>query len=98
MNDLAQPDGTVGSEHLGVRVFCITAPNAQQLADQIAVVLGERLTDDDELQLTYSAIPSGWCHDPGRTGWRVRRAHTQLFAEYTALLVLRPTRSSEPGV
>ena len=36
MSDFALPDGIVGSEHLGVRVFCVAAPDPQQLADQIA--------------------------------------------------------------
>jgi hypothetical protein len=84
------PDGTVGSEHLGVRVFCISAPDAQQLADQVALVLGEHMAGDDEMHLTYNGIQSGWQHDPGRTGWLGPSPHTQLFFEYTALLVLRP--------
>lgn len=56
MSDFALPDGIVGSEYLGVRVFCVAAPDPQQLGDQIALALG---------------------------------AHTQLFLEYSALLVLR---------
>ena len=71
-------------------MFSISAPGAQQLADQIALVLGEHMASDDEMHLTYTAIQSGWQHDPGRRGWLARPAHTQLFFEYTALLVLRP--------
>ena len=89
MSNLELPDGIVGSEHLGVRVFCVAAPNPQQLADHIALVLGEHLAEDDEMQLTYNAIQSGWQHDAGRDGWRSRPAHTQLFFEHSALLVLR---------
>lgn len=90
MNSHQLPEGTVGAEHLGVRVFSISAPDAQQLADQVALVLGEHMADDDEMHLTYNAIQSGWQHDPGRQGWLARPTHTQLFFEYTALLVLRP--------
>ncbi len=90
MSNQGLPEGTVGSEHLGVRVFCISAPDAQQLADQIALVLGEHMASDDEMHLTYDTIQSGWQHDPGRTGWLGHSPHTQLFFEYTALLVLRP--------
>ena len=90
MNDFELPAGTVASEHLGVRVFCVAAPDPQQLADQIALVLGEHLEPDDDMHLMYNAIHTGWQHDPGRTGWRGRAAHTQRFFEYTALLVLRP--------
>lgn len=83
------PDGTVGSEHLGARVFLIAAPDAQGLADRLAIVLGEHMDEDDEMHLTYNAMQSGWHHEPGRAGMRGRTAHTQLFFEYTALLVLR---------
>jgi hypothetical protein len=89
MSEQPLPDGTVGSEHLGARVFCISAPDAQTLADRLALVLGEHMTNDDEMHLTYDAIQSGWQHDAGRDGWRSRPAHTQLFFEYSALLVLR---------
>lgn len=92
MSEHGLPEGAVGSEHLGVRVFCIAAPDAQGLADRLAVVLGEHMAADDEMHLTYNAIQSGWEHDPGRAGWLGRSPHTQLFFEYTALLVLRPGR------
>lgn len=95
MNSQELPEGTVGSEHLGVRVFSISATSAQQLADQIALVLGEHMASDDEMHLTYNAIQSGWQHDPGRDGWRARSPHTQLFFEHTALLVLRPGRLTD---
>lgn len=89
MNEQPLPDGTVGAEHLGARVFCVSAPDAQALADRLAVILGEHMAGDDEMHLTYNAIQSGWQHDPGRAGWRGHAPHTQLFFEYTALLVLR---------
>ena len=89
MSGQSLPEGTVSSEHLGVRVFCISAPSAQQLADQLALVLGEHMATEDEMQLTYNAIQSGWEHDPGRAGWLGRQPHTQLFFDHTALLVLR---------
>lgn len=79
----------MGSQHLGVRVFCIAAADPQELADQIALVLAEHLDDDDALHVTYNAVQTGWQHDPGRSGWLGRAPHTQLFLEYTALLVLR---------
>jgi hypothetical protein len=85
-------DGIAGAEQEGVRVFTITAAGPQQLADQVALVLGEHLAADDEMHITYNAIQTGWPHDPGGSGWLGRSAHTQLFVEYTALLVLRPAR------
>lgn len=96
MNEHGLPEGIVGAEHLGVRVFCIRASDAQQLADQLALVLGEHMAADDEMHLTYNAIQSGWQHDPGRAGWLGRSPHTQLYFEYTALLVLRSTSGITP--
>lgn len=96
MNEPGLPEGTVGSEHLGVRVFCISASDAQQLADQLALVLGEHMASDDEMHLTYNAIQCGWQHDPGRAGWLGRTPLTQLYLEYTALLVLRSAGGVTP--
>ncbi|MHB1570605.1 MAG: hypothetical protein ACYC0H_15575 [Solirubrobacteraceae bacterium] len=95
MNEQRLPDGIVGAEHRGTRVFCVSASDAQMLADRLAIVLGEHMADSDEMHLTYNAIQSGWEHDPGRPGWRERQPHTQLFFEYTALLVLRPAGDRE---
>jgi hypothetical protein len=95
MNERELPEGTVGSEHLGVRVFCISAPDAQHLADQLALILGEHMAADDEIHLTHDAIQSGFQHEPGRAGWLGRPPHTQLFFEHTALLVLRSARQAE---
>jgi hypothetical protein len=96
MSNHELPDATVGSQHLGVRVFCINAADPQQLADQIALALGEHMGEQDEMHLTYNAIQTGWQHDPGRTGWLGRPPHTQLFFQYTALLVLRAPNAIEP--
>lgn len=90
MSEIPAAHGIAGSEHLDVRVFTITADNAPQLAERIALVLGEHVGADDELHITYNALQTGWHQDAGRTGWRARPAHTQLFFEHTALIVLRP--------
>jgi len=94
MDEPELPDGAVGSEHLGTRVFVITAHDPQGLAERLAVVLGEHMDSGDEMHLTYNAMQSGWEHDPGRVGFLGRAAHTQLFFEYTALLVLRPGQAA----
>jgi hypothetical protein len=95
MSESALPDGIVGSEQLGVRVFCVAAPDPQQLADHIALVLGEHLSADDELHVTYNALQTGWEHDAGRPGWLGREPHTRLYLEYTALLILRASASED---
>ena len=95
MSESELPEGIVGSEHLGVRVFCVAAADPQQLADQVALVLGDHLAAEDDLHITYNSIQAGWQHDAGRAGWLGRQAHTQLFFEYTALLVLRASASED---
>jgi hypothetical protein len=95
MSEFELRDSIVGSEHLGVRVFRLAAPDPQQLADQIALTLGEHLAADDELHITYNALQTGWQHDPGRPGWLGREPHTRLYLEYTALLVLRASASED---
>ena len=95
MSEQPLPDGIVGSEHLGARVFCINAPDAQALADRLALVLGEHMDGDDEMHLTYNAIQSGWEHETGHEGWLGRGPHTQLFFEYSVLLVLRTRIENE---
>jgi hypothetical protein len=96
VNEHGHHEGIVGAEHLGVRVFCISAADAQQLADQLALILGEHLAGDDEMHFTYNAIQSGWQHDPGRPGWLGRPPYTQLHIDYTALLVLRSAGPHRP--
>lgn len=86
----ALPEEIVGSEHLGVRVWFLTAASMQQLADSLAVLLGEHLDDGDELHVTYNAIQSGSHHHPRKPGLlRGRDPYTELFFEYSALVVLR---------
>jgi len=89
-HERALPDGIVGSEHLGVRVWFVTAANMQQLADSLAILLGEHMDDNDELHVTYNAMQNGSQHHAGKTGPLHRRdPHTELFFEYSALVVLR---------
>jgi hypothetical protein len=83
MNEQSLPDGTVGSEHLGARVFCISAPDAQTLADRLALVLGEHMDADDEIHLTYNASNrAGNTMQGGRDGGAVR--HTRSWSSSTA--------------
>jgi hypothetical protein len=60
MSEPAQlPDGTVGSEHLGVRVFSVSAPSMQELIDRMAVILGEHLDQGDELHVSFNSMQNG---------------------------------------
>ena len=83
------PDGTVGSEHLGVRVFSISAPSMQELIDRIAVILGEHLDAGDELHVSFSSMQNGSQEHAGHKLVQTSRPCTELFFDYSALLVLR---------
>jgi hypothetical protein len=83
------PGGTVGSQHLGLRVFSVSAPSMQELIDRIAVILGEHLDHGDELHVCFNAMPNGSQQHAGRKPLQTPRPWTELFFEYSALLVLR---------
>lgn len=83
------PDGTVGSQHLGVRVFSVSAASLQELIDRIAVILGEHLDHDDELHISYNSTQNGSQQHVGQKLLQPSRPWTELFFEYSALLVLR---------
>jgi hypothetical protein len=90
MSEPAQlPDGTVGSEHLGVRVFSVSAPSMQELIDRMAVILGEHLDEGDELHVSFNSMQNGSQEHPGTKLLQTPRPWTELFFEYSALLVLR---------
>ena len=83
------PDGTVGSQHLGVRVFSLSAPSMQELIDRIAVILGEHLDTSDELHVSFNSMQNGSQQHAGQKLLQTARPWTELFFEYSALLVLR---------
>jgi hypothetical protein len=83
------PDGTVGSEHLGVRVFSLTGASMQDLIDRIAVILGEHLDSADQLHVCFNAMQNGSQQHAGDKLLHAPRPWTELFFEYSALLVLR---------
>jgi hypothetical protein len=90
MNEQAQlPDGTVGSEHLGVRVFSVSAPSMQELIDRMAVILGEHLDHGDELHVSFNSMQNGSQEHSRQKLLQTPRPWTELFFEYSALLVLR---------
>lgn len=103
MNDDADPridelDQLVQSEHRGVRVFWMTGETMQDLVNRLAFVLGEHMTDSDELHVTYNAMQNGWQnHPPTRSLVRgAQPGTTELFFEYSAFVVLRRRASNIP--
>jgi len=90
MSETSQlPDGTVGSQHLGVRMFSVTAPSMQELIDRIAVILGEHLDPGDELHISFNSMQNGSQEHARAKLLQTSRPWTELFFEYSALLVLR---------
>jgi hypothetical protein len=77
------------AEHQGVRVWSIIAPTQQELADRIALVLGEHMTDHDELHITHAVVQNGAETKSRRHVLREDETWTELSFEYSAVIVLR---------
>lgn len=76
----------------GVRVFWIVAPTMPDLVARLALVLGERMTDDDEMHITYNAMQNGWEDHPAQPRRLTKPPTpqwTELHFEYSACVVLR---------
>jgi hypothetical protein len=68
----------------------------------LALVLSEHLRDDDELHVSHAVVQSGWTnHAPQPTNLvpprRAREGFTELFFEYSCLLVMRPRAATSPA-
>ena len=83
------PDGTVGSQHLAARLFSVSAPSMHELIDRIAVILGEHLDTRDELHVSFNSMQNGSQQHAGQKLLQTPQPWTELFFEYSALLVLR---------
>lgn len=70
----------------GARVWWIACPTMQALIDQLAIVIGEHMSDNDELHVDYNAMQTGWQVHPKRL---TRPEWIELHFEYSAVVVLR---------
>lgn len=61
----------------------------QGLIDGMAVILGEHLDQGDELHVSFNSMPNGSQEHAGQKLLQTSRPWTELFFEYSALLVLR---------
>jgi hypothetical protein len=77
------------SEHRGVRVWSVQAVSQQELIDRVAVVLGEHMADNDELHITYAVVQNGSEEHVRPRVLRGPDVWTQLYFEYSALIILR---------
>lgn len=89
MSSSGLPEGILASQHLGVRVWWITAPTLQEMVDRLALVLGEHMQNSDELHISYNGMQKGWQE---RSKFKVLgppEQWTELDFEYSALVTLR---------
>ena len=70
-------------------MFSVSAPSMQALIDRIAVILGEHLDQGDELHVSFNSMQNGSQEHTGAKLMQTPRPWTELFFEYSALLVLR---------
>jgi hypothetical protein len=85
------------SQHHGVRVWSIAASSQQDLTDRIALVLGEHMSDDDELHITHAVVQNGSEDRQRRHLMREPETWTELYFEYSAVIVLRGATVEEPA-
>lgn len=90
------PDGVLTSQHLGVRVWWITAPTLQEMVDRLAVVLGEHMQESDDLHVSYNGMQNGWQERAKVRLLREPERWTELSFEYSALVILRDRSRPEP--
>jgi hypothetical protein len=91
----ALPEGILASEHLGVRVWWITAPTLQEMVDRLALVLGEHLQDSDELHISYNGMQKGWEEKAKFMLFGPTQQWTEREFEYSALVILRVRSARE---
>jgi hypothetical protein len=98
INHGALPDGVLVSQHLGVRVWWITAPTLQGVVDRLALVLGEHLQESYELHVSYHGMQKGWEQKTKAKLFGPPQQWTELDFEYSALVILRGCSAPEqPG-
>jgi hypothetical protein len=91
------PEGVLASEHLGVRVWWITAAALQEMVDRLALVLGEHLQGSDELHISYHGMQKGWQERAKFRAFGPPERWAELDFEYSALVVLRDcSRCEQP--
>jgi hypothetical protein len=91
----ALPEGILAFEHLGVRVWWITAPTLQEMVDRRALVLGEHLLDSDDLLVSYNGMQKAWEEKAKFKLFGPAQQWTELEFEYSALVILRERSARE---
>jgi hypothetical protein len=86
-------DQTLLAEADGTRTWTVWAATREELLERVTLIFAEHVHDDDEIHIAYNAMQTGWQnHPPANTN---EPSFTQLFFEYSALVVVRRRRQLE---
>jgi hypothetical protein len=72
-------------EHEGTRTWTVWGSSPEELLHRVTLIFAEHVHDDDEVHIAYNAMQTGWQDRASENG----STHTQLFFEYSALIVTR---------
>ena len=82
---------TLTDEREGTRTWTIWGSSREELVRRVTLVFAEHVDDDDEVHIAYNAMQSGWQNHPPEQ--QDGTTHTELFFEYSALIVVRRRRA-----
>ena len=71
----------------GTRTWTIWGSSREELLHRVTLVFAEHIHDDDDVHIAYNAMQSGWRNHPPEH--QDGTPHTELFFEYSALIVVR---------
>jgi hypothetical protein len=81
---------TLLAETDGTRTWTVWAATREELLERVTLIFAEHVHDDDEIHIAYNAMQTGWQdHPPAKAN---DASFTQLFFEYSALIVVRHRR------
>jgi hypothetical protein len=78
---------TLLAEADGTRTWTVWAASREELVQRVTLIFAEHVQDDNEVHVAYNAMQTGWREDPA--GEANQPAFTELFFEYSALIVVR---------
>jgi hypothetical protein len=80
---------TLLAEAEGTQTWTVWAASRNELLERVTLIFAEHVHDDDEVHLAYNAMQTGWQDQPRNDN---EPSFTQLFFEYSALIVVRRRR------
>ena len=89
-------------EERGLRTWMCAGPDRLALMRTVHDVIAEHAREDDDVRVSYTAMQVGWTQHPEIPAARrcaAQPAWTELFFEYSALIIIRDRRapSAEGG-